>query len=139
MHCKQFPCFPWVTILKFHPEEHLCLCLPALSLSRLTLCDPMDCNPQLLCPWDSSGKNTGADCHFLLQRVSHQEPRRRLLCLLHWQMDSLRLGSPRTHTHFFKLRKKKKTIVFFPSKSNVKLATCRYLACALSSATMNNL
>ena len=25
--------------------------------------------PRLLCPWDSPGKNTEVDCHFLLQRI----------------------------------------------------------------------
>ena len=35
-----------------------------------TLCDPMDCSPsRLLYPWDSPGKNTGVDCHFLLQGI----------------------------------------------------------------------
>ena len=24
---------------------------------------------QVLCPWDSPGKNTGVGCHFLLQRI----------------------------------------------------------------------
>ena len=33
-----------------------------------TLCDSMDCSP--LCPWDSTGKNTGMVCHFLLQGIS---------------------------------------------------------------------
>ena len=33
-----------------------------------TLCDPIDGKPtRLPCPWDSPGKNTGVDCHFLLQ------------------------------------------------------------------------
>ena len=32
-------------------------------------CDPMDWPASLLCPWDSSGKNTGVDCHFLLQGI----------------------------------------------------------------------
>ena len=33
-----------------------------------TLCNPMDSSPPgLLCPQDSPGKNTGVDCHFLLQ------------------------------------------------------------------------
>ena len=33
-----------------------------------TLCDPIDSSPtRLPCPWDSPGKNTGVDCHFLLQ------------------------------------------------------------------------
>ena len=36
--------------------------------SCLTLCDPIDGNPLgLLRPWDSPSKNTGVDCHFLLQ------------------------------------------------------------------------
>ena len=34
-----------------------------------TLCDPMDCNSRLLCPWDSPGKNTGVGCHALLQGI----------------------------------------------------------------------
>ena len=30
----------------------------------------MDCSPLwLLCPWDSPGKNTGVDCHALLQGI----------------------------------------------------------------------
>ena len=34
----------------------------------LTLCDPHRQQPtRLPCPWDSSGKNTGVGCHFLLQ------------------------------------------------------------------------
>ena len=31
-----------------------------VTLSRPTLCDPMD--RRLLCLWDSPGKNTGEDC-----------------------------------------------------------------------------
>ena len=43
------------------------LCAKLLQ-SCPTLCDPMDCSPsRLLYPWDSPGKNTGVDCHFLLQ------------------------------------------------------------------------
>ena len=35
-----------------------------------TLCDPMDCSlTRFLCPWDFPGKNTGVDCHFLLQGI----------------------------------------------------------------------
>ena len=39
-----------------------------------TLCSPMDCSLlcrlcRLLCPWDSSGKNTGVGCHVLLQGI----------------------------------------------------------------------
>ena len=41
-------------------------CSGLVSGSCLTLCDPMDCSSQLLCPWDFPGKNTGVGCHFLL-------------------------------------------------------------------------
>ena len=43
---------------------------------------------RLLCPWDFPGKNTGVDCHFLLQGIFlTQGFNSCLLCLLHWQMD----------------------------------------------------
>ena len=44
-------------------------------------------------PWDFSGKNTGVDCHFLLQGIflSHESKP----CLLHWQTDSLLSEPPR--------------------------------------------
>ena len=41
---------------------------------------------QILCPWDSPGKNTGVGCHFLLQRIF---PTQGLNPgLLHWQAGS---------------------------------------------------
>ena len=47
---------------------------------------------RLLCPWDSSGQNTGVSCHFLLQGIFPiQGSNLCLLCLLHWQMGSLPL------------------------------------------------
>ena len=42
-----------------------CACTRVLSQVRL-------CNPNLpgfSCPWNSPGKNSGVDCHFLLQRI----------------------------------------------------------------------
>ena len=52
----------------------------------------------LQCPWNFSGKNTGAGCHFLLQGTFQtQRLNPRLLPLLRWQADSLplrHLGSP---------------------------------------------
>ena len=40
------------------------------SLSRVQLsATPWTVAPRLLCPWDSPGRNTGVDCHLLLQRV----------------------------------------------------------------------
>ena len=46
----------------------LCACACLVAQSCPTLCDPMDCS-RLLCPWDSSGKNTGMGCHSLLQGI----------------------------------------------------------------------
>ena len=45
---------------------------------------------QLLCTWNSPGKNTGTGGHFLLQRIfPTQGSNPPLLHLLHWQVDSL--------------------------------------------------
>ena len=44
------------------------MCL--VSQSCLTICDPMDCNPPgSSVHGDSPGKNTGADCHAVLQGI----------------------------------------------------------------------
>ena len=48
------------------------------------LCDPMDWNPSLLCPWNSPGENTGVNSHSLLQGIfPTQGLNPHLLCLLH--------------------------------------------------------
>ena len=50
---------------------------------------------RLLSPWNSSGKNTGVGCHFLLQGIFLTQELNP--SLLHWQMDPLLLshqGSP---------------------------------------------
>ena len=50
---------------------------------------------RLLSPWNSPGKNTGVGRHFLLQGIfSTQGFSPWLLCLLHWQVDSLPLVPP---------------------------------------------
>ena len=58
---------------------------------------PHDCSPPDSCPWDSTGKDTGVGCGFLLQRIFPTQGSNP--CLLHWQADSLLLsyrGSPKT-------------------------------------------
>ena len=61
----------------------------SVTMSCLTLLRPL---------LDFSGKNTGVDCHFLLLGIFlTQGLNWHLLCLLHWQADSLLLhylGSP---------------------------------------------
>ena len=55
---------------------------------------------RLLFPRDLPGKNTGVDCHFLLQGLFSMQGSNSHL--LHWLADSLplgHLGSPYTHTH----------------------------------------
>ena len=60
--------------------------------------------PQAPLSLDSPGENTGVDCHALLQGVfltQGLDPR--LLCLLHWQVNSLPLvplGKPQIHYIF---------------------------------------
>ena len=54
---------------------HIC------SQSCPILCDPTDCNPRLLSPLDSPGKNTGEVCCFLLQEIFPTWGLK--LCLLH--------------------------------------------------------
>ena len=46
-----------------------------------TLCHPIARPTRLLCPWNSPGKNTGVDCHFLLQRIFSSQGSSP--CLLH--------------------------------------------------------
>ena len=60
------------------------------------LCNPLDCSPPgSLVHGDSPGKNTGVGCHFLLQGIFiTQGSNLRLLCPLHWQVDSWPLAPP---------------------------------------------
>ena len=58
----------------------------ALVLSRVWLCDPLDCSlpSSSLCPWDFSGKNIGVGSHLLLQGILlTQRSNSCLLCLLY--------------------------------------------------------
>ena len=67
----------------------MCMCAKSLH-SCPALCDPMDCSPlQLLCLWDSSGKDTGMGCCVLLQGISLMQGSN--LRLLHYQAGSLSL------------------------------------------------
>ena len=55
---------------------------------------------RLLCPWGSSGKSTGMDCHALLQGIFPSygwSPC--VFCLPHWQVDSLLLAPPGKPQH----------------------------------------
>ena len=104
----------WSTINHFIKDGILpfmlqnCACSVTKSWS---LCDSMDCRPaRLLRPWDFPGRNTGVDCHFLLQGIFPiQGLIPCLLCFLHWQVDSLALSYLRSNT----LQNKNDQINFF--------------------------
>ena len=71
-----------------------CMCVKSFQ-SCLTLCDPTDCSPSLLWPWDSPGKRIGVGCHFLLQGIFlTQGWNTCLFYLLYWQTGSLSLEPP---------------------------------------------
>ena len=71
----------------------------SVTQSCQTLCDP-------ICPWSFPGKNTQLNCHFLLWGIlPTQGSNPCLLCLLHWQADSLPLyhHSIKLITNHFKM------------------------------------
>ena len=45
-------------------QHHICA-----ALSRVRLCNPVDCSPLGSCPWGSPGKNAGVGCQALLQGI----------------------------------------------------------------------
>ena len=46
--------------------QRKCVCV--LALLCPTVCDPINGSPPG-CAWDSPGKSTGVDCHFLFQGI----------------------------------------------------------------------
>ena len=72
----------------------VCVCVKWLSMSDSLR--PHGLQPaRLLCPWDSPGKNTGVDCHFLLQGIFPTQGSN--LSLLRWRQKLYPLshrGSP---------------------------------------------
>ena len=46
-----------------------------------TLCDPQTVARWLLCPWDFLGKNTGVDCHSLLQGIFLTRDQTQVSCI----------------------------------------------------------
>ena len=73
-------------------DMQICCCF---SVTKPCLCYPVDLEPtRLLCLWDFPGRNTGVGYQTLLQGIfPTQGLKPCLLCLLHWQADSLPLAS----------------------------------------------
>ena len=68
------------------------------SLSHAQLLQPHGLQPtSLLCPWDSSGKNTGVGCHFFLQGISRGSAAMQAALAL--QAGSLQLNHDSTPSH----------------------------------------
>ena len=73
------------------PGNYECRHAKLLQLC-LTLCDPMDCSPPGSSVHGILQARILEVCHFLLQGISMtQGSNPNLLCLLHWQADSLPL------------------------------------------------
>ena len=62
-------------------------------------------------PWDSPGKNTRVGCCALLQGSNQH-----LLCLLHWQANSLPLAPPGSFNF-------SRTLILFPTGNVISLRT----------------
>ena len=79
-------------------QVRLSRCIKANTVSRKPTQTPLgisqpESSLQVLCPWDSPGKNTGVGCHALLQGIfPTQGWSPGLVCLLHWQAGSLPLA-----------------------------------------------
>ena len=89
--------FSCLTTLALHLVWHiLSYCL--VTQSCLTLLWPHGLQPsRLLCSREFPGKNTGVDCHFLLQGVFSTQGWK--LHLLHWPAASLPLSPPGNGLH----------------------------------------
>ena len=59
-------CFSFLLFATSIRKSRAVLCLVASVMSNSLQCGGLP-PAMLLCPWDSSGKNTGVGCHFLLQ------------------------------------------------------------------------
>ena len=101
------PCFgmhqyfiPFYCQIIFCCINILCAMLCWVIQSCPTLCNPMDCSsPCSSLHGDSAGKNTGVDCHALLQGIFLTQESNR--DLLHWKWILYQLsyqGSPTTIT-----------------------------------------
>ena len=91
---------PQKTLWRMPPDPQLTFYWYMAVLSHFQSCPTLWSHglypTRLLCPWDSSGKNNGVGCHFLLQEIfPTQRSNLCLLQLLHWQAGSLLLAALR--------------------------------------------
>ena len=98
--CKHFPLGAIeLTLVWFPYDEFVCFLAYSVIAAASVVSDsvwPHRRQPtRLPCPWDSPGKNTGVDCHFLLQcKKVKSEREGAQLCLTLWDpMDRSLPGS----------------------------------------------
>ena len=87
------PSLTLVTIIWYHKGcVCVCVCVCVCMLSHVQLfATPWPA----AYPWNFPGKDTRVGCHFLLQGIfPTQGLNLHLLCVLHWQVDSLLLVPP---------------------------------------------
>ena len=91
---------------------------------------PMDCNPAgSSVHGNSLGRNTRMGCHALLQGIfPTQGLNLHLLCLLHWQADSLPLAPSGKHITWNSIVKVFQVSILF-THSEAKLHCCVWLFC----------
>ena len=95
-------------------QSWIMLC--SVSQSCLTLWDPWTAAHQAPMSMEFSSKNTRLGCHFLLQGIIlTQGSNPCLLCLLHWQVDSLPLHHLRVHSSISLLLIKSTYLIKFNS------------------------
>ena len=102
IHMYTYPLF-----LKILFPHTLCVCVCSLSLSRIWLCNPINCSLLVSSvQWDYPCKNAEMGYYFLLQGIFlTQGSNLHLLWFLHWQADSLplsHLGSSPYRSFVFK-------------------------------------
>ena len=113
----------------------------ACALSHVRLCDPWTVAHQAPLPMEFSGRNTGVGCRFLLRGIfPTQGSKTHLLCLLHWQADSLPLlplGSPIYKILINRRRQWHPTPILLPRKSDWQrsLVGCSPWSCEESDTT----
>ena len=74
--------FHWSLFLFLCQYHTVLMCAKSLQSCPI-LCEPVDCSPRRLCPWDSPGKNTIVCCCALLKEIFlTQGLNAHLLCLL---------------------------------------------------------
>ena len=85
-----------LTVLSLWGPGPICMCAVAQLCPTLYRLWPA----RLLCPWNSPGKNTGVGCHLILLGIQPSwDSNLHLLCLLHWQGDSLPMHDPGSWSH----------------------------------------